>query len=294
MVGIDYLSNVFAEIMVCSYDDDTVLLVQVYIDRELIMIDLAVPSDRIIEFFDNLWNCRKYEIPEDGLLSKCEIEPYKVSYNGIQIVDFREFKFGEDVINSAFSDAGLTTKTDSYKGIKVEKLYQAVLLLDTIYHTRLSNPYRFALKLHKFLEKLNMRFDDPNATVDLVNSITELDKSDDKKDSASKYAYSFATKFCNRINPEVFPIYDSYVAGMLIWYRDKKKFNNFKNNSLGNYKTYIDVYNSLLVQNNVNINVDKVNYRRIDHFLWTYAKIIEAIKIQSLPSPISISFKYEK
>lgn len=47
-----------------------------------------------------------------------------------------------------------------------------------------------------------------------------------------KYFYSFATKYCSHHNPIAFPIYDSYVEQVLLYFNKLDKFSAFKRKDL--------------------------------------------------------------
>ena len=266
------------------------------------MRDIIVPNDNVIYIYDELWKCNM--IMEKELLPQdCIVEGNKVICNKSILLDFKDIYLGEKILIRAFEQAGLLSGKFNELECTEEALYNVVILLDSIYHTRLSNPYRFAMKLYKYLGQENCCFwkvnekSDKEDIVKVIDDITKLDKEKDKIKSSGKneYAYSFATKFCNHVFPELFPIYDSYVAGMLIWYRENKKYFNkldeecfdFDNSSLGKYERFLEIYKTF--RSLLKINTE-ITYAQMDHFLWTYAKIIEAYRNTAFPKPNSISY----
>jgi hypothetical protein len=50
--------------------------------------------------------------------------------------------------------------------------------------------------------------------------------------------YSFSTKFCSWHRPELYPIFDSLVAGVLRQYRDRDRFASFAQADLRDYAKY--------------------------------------------------------
>jgi hypothetical protein len=70
--------------------------------------------------------------------------------------------------------------------------------------------------------------------------------------------YSFATKYCHYHNPDVFAIYDSYVAKVLCVFLDKKE------SELRNYNNYIKALNDFTQR----YNLDKYKYDNLDKYLW--------------------------
>ena len=65
-----------------------------------------------------------------------------------------------------------------------------------------------------------------NIDFELVNDLgnKKIKTEDDNEDDNGRRHYTFATKYCSFHNPEVYPIYDSYVRKMLI---ELQKQNNF-------------------------------------------------------------------
>ncbi|HHV6305289.1 TPA: hypothetical protein ACUL54_001872, partial [Haemophilus influenzae] len=53
-----------------------------------------------------------------------------------------------------------------------------------------------------------------------------------------KYFYSFATKYCSHHNPIAFPIYDSYVEQVLLYFNKVDKFSALKRKDLKNYRKF--------------------------------------------------------
>ena len=56
-----------------------------------------------------------------------------------------------------------------------------------------------------------------------------------------KHFYSFATKYCSHHFPTVFPIYDSFVEKVLLYFNKKDKFYKFKKEDLKNYKKFKEI-----------------------------------------------------
>lgn len=91
--------------------------------------------------------------------------------------------------------------------------------------------------------------------------------------------YSFATKYCSfqsrAFNEDSYPIFDSFVAGMLIGIRDanyKELIGNdvwkFRNNELRSYKTFRGIINNLREV----FGLQDYTYKQIDRYLWLYGK----------------------
>ena len=80
--------------------------------------------------------------------------------------------------------------------------------------------------------------------------------------------YSFATKYCNWHNKEAYPIYDSFVAKILIAYRDEFEFSHFDDIDLKDYVRFKEIINDLRKA----YHLTEFNLKEIDKFLWIYGK----------------------
>ena len=89
------------------------------------------------------------------------------------------------------------------------------------------------------------------------------------KEETLKYQYSFATKVFSFIDRDNYPILDSYVVTMLEAY-NCYNYGMISKSKWGNYNEYKKNYNKFVNKFNL-----KKNFKEIDKFLWTYAKILE-------------------
>ena len=83
-----------------------------------------------------------------------------------------------------------------------------------------------------------------------------------------KHFYSFATKYSSHHNPIDYPIYDSYVSKVLIYFNRKDHFLDFKKDDLKIYKKFKEV----LVAFKKYYNIDEYNLKDIDRYLWQLGK----------------------
>ena len=157
----------------------------------------------------------------------------------------------------------------------LENIELSVITLDSIYHTRLDNPFKTS---HAIFE-LNQRIDffsmirdsgyDRRTIIDYIASINK------RFDNNEKYIYSFATKFCSFISPNRFPIYDQYSSTLLYEYLKNLNCNICNQplcrSNMGDYSYYISAYDCFIAH----YRLDKFSYKEIDRFLWSYGKIIE-------------------
>lgn len=89
------------------------------------------------------------------------------------------------------------------------------------------------------------------------------------KEATGSYTYSFATKVFSFID-ESFPIVDSIVATLLNEYEYEGKIT--PKSKWGDYSLYVKNYEAFQQV----FGLEKESRKRIDKFLWTYGKILEA------------------
>ena len=75
--------------------------------------------------------------------------------------------------------------------------------------------------------------------------------------------YSFATKYCSHHNPEVYPIYDSYVKKVLMNLKKQDKFAEFTENGLKDYETFNEVLDEFKVYYGL-----EYSKKELDQYLW--------------------------
>ena len=97
----------------------------------------------------------------------------------------------------------------------------------------------------------------------LVNDIAKV-----KIAGKQKYFYSFASKYCSHHNAIKFPIYDFFVEKMLLYFKKKDKFSNFKKEDLKDYTKFRDV----LTEFKKFYDINEYNLRDIDKYLWIAGK----------------------
>ena len=97
----------------------------------------------------------------------------------------------------------------------------------------------------------------------LVNDIANVEINGIKK-----CFYSFASKYCSHHNPIEYPIYDSYVEKILLYFGKNDKFYEFKKEDLKFY----DKYKAILLEFKKFYNIDKYTLKDIDRYLWQLGK----------------------
>lgn len=83
-----------------------------------------------------------------------------------------------------------------------------------------------------------------------------------------KNFYSFATKYCSHHFPKIFPIYDSYVEKVFVYFQKKDNFSKFKRADLKNYKKF----KNTLIEFKKFYNIDEYNLKDIDRYIWQLGK----------------------
>lgn len=201
-------------------------------------------------------------------------------------VDFGAIRRGEDLLDSVFG--GLSEN----KSMQTET---AVLLLDSIYHTQMKDPLGVAEKLHKKVKQgLLDRIHQANNAESAARCVDEIAVIG--KEVSASFIYSFATKFCNRINNKAFPIFDSYVAYLLYTYLrqdEKMKEQRITQKSLGDYRAFIKAYDVLREKC---LGGWEFNYKKIDIFMWTYGKALnskENPRLKSKENPEGTQHKFD-
>ena len=85
-----------------------------------------------------------------------------------------------------------------------------------------------------------------------------------------RYFYSFATKYCSHHNPIAFPIYDSYVERVLLYFNKIDKFSSFKRIDLKDYRKFKEV----LIDFQRFYKLERFNLKELDRYLWLLGKEI--------------------
>ena len=99
-----------------------------------------------------------------------------------------------------------------------------------------------------------------------INLVSELEKV--KIGDKKRYFYSFATKYCSHHNPIAFPIYDSYVEKVLVYFHKVDKFSSFKIKDLKDYRKF----KGILLDFQKYYKLERFNLKEIDRYLWLLGK----------------------
>ena len=112
---------------------------------------------------------------------------------------------------------------------------------------------------------LNLNIDErlKKGDTTLVNDISIVNIS-----GVEKHFYSFATKYCSHHNSDDYPIYDSFVEKVLLYFKNVDSFDSFKANDLKNYSRFKDI----LMNFKKFYNIDEYRLKDIDRYLWQLGK----------------------
>ena len=99
--------------------------------------------------------------------------------------------------------------------------------------------------------------------INLVSELEEVKIGDNKR-----YFYSFSTKYCSHHNPIAFPIYDSYVEKVLVYFNKLDKFSSFKIKDLKDYRKF----KGILLDFQRYYKLERFNLKEIDRYLWLLGK----------------------
>jgi len=142
----------------------------------------------------------------------------------------------------------------------IENVLIKVCALNDFYSTNIFSPFKVAkhiinLDIDKRLKREDLK---------LVDDIAQIRMGRGKVINF----YSFATKYCSHHQPKVYPIYDSYVEKMLMYFKKIDKFADFSKNELRHYSLYKDV----LLKFRKFYGLNKFDLKKIDIYLWQVGK----------------------
>lgn len=135
-----------------------------------------------------------------------------------------------------------------------------VCSLNDFYSTNIFSP--FAVAKHIVALKIDEHLSQEN--LDIVNKIADVKVNGGKNINF----YSFATKYCSHHRPKTYPIYDSFVEKILMYFKKKNAFTNFRR---PDFKTY-PRYHNILSQFRSFYCLNKFDLKQIDKYLWQAGK----------------------
>lgn len=173
-----------------------------------------------------------------------EVEKYLKLWDSLE-----NYKLQEDALNKLFFD--LYPNNDDISGILLK-----CSTLNDFYSTNIFSIAKHIKTLN--IDKRLRNFD--NTLVDDIANVTISEK--------NKYFYSFATKYCSHHCPTEYPIYDYYVERILMHFKKKDNFYNFKLDDLKKY----DKFKKILIAFKKYYGIDNYSLKDIDRYLWQLGK----------------------
>ena len=180
--------------------------------------------------------------------SVIEIEKYLIKWNNLENYVLQESSLFK-LFNNTYPD-----------NKELDDVLIKVCSLNDFYSTNIFSPFIVAKHIVDLRIDSRLKVNDLN----LVNDIANVQVSGNKKINF----YSFASKYCSHHKPTVYPIYDSYVEKLLMYFKKKHKFSSFKKNDLKVYTKYKDI----LIDFQKAYKLEKFNLKEIDKYLWQAGK----------------------
>ena len=129
--------------------------------------------------------------------------------------------------------------------------------LNDFYSTNIFSIFPVAKHIHEL--DIDERLQKGDLT--LVNDIADVKE-------LNKCFYSFATKYCSHHNPNVYPIYDSYLDKILRHFKRKDHFADFKGADLKDYNRYVEILDEFAKF----YGIDDYSRKDLDRYLWQLGK----------------------
>ena len=166
------------------------------------------------------------------------------------------YKPADDAINKLFS-AFPSNK-------EVEDILLKISVINDLYSTNILATFKMA----KHIQKLDIDKKLRDGNLDIVNEIATGHNIRRKKTNTELNLYSFATKYCNWHNQDSFAIYDSFVDKILIAFKKKYLFSDFKQSDLKDFRKFKRILDDFVIF----FNLQSHSLKEIDKFLWIYGK----------------------
>jgi hypothetical protein len=147
---------------------------------------------------------------------------------------------------------------------KLDDVLLKVASLNAFYSTNIYNVYAVAHHIVSLGIDERLRQGDESLVMDIATGHGIKYRNNGKEISF----YSFATKYCSRHRPEIYPIYDSFVEELLVYLKKKDNFADFKREDLKNSSKYRRILLSLQIF----YSLESFTLKEIDQYLWQYGK----------------------
>jgi hypothetical protein len=143
--------------------------------------------------------------------------------------------------------------------VDIDDILIKVCVLNYFYHTNIYAQYTVAQHI------LDLKIDDrlQNGDPSLVNEIARTDIN-----GKVWNFYSFATKYCSHHKPMDYPIFDSYVQAVLIYFKKKDKFFAFTQDDMKDCRKF----KAIILRFREYYGLEKYNLKQLDEYLWLLGK----------------------
>jgi len=135
-----------------------------------------------------------------------------------------------------------------------------VCALNDFYSTNIFSPFTVS----KHIVALNIDPSLKSDDLEIVNKIASVKMNGERVINF----YSFATKYCSHHKPTVYPIYDSFVEKILMYFKKRDKFFGFSRQDLRSYVKFRDI----LMRFREYYGLQQFNLKQIDQYLWQAGK----------------------
>lgn len=171
-------------------------------------------------------------------------------------------------INNFDSDEKFNLHTESLNKLFIELFpknnnLSEILIKCCVLNDFYSTYIRDVVHISKRIYELNIDERLKKGDLSLVNDIAT-----NNINGKTWYFYSFATKYCSHHFPLMYPIYDSYVEKVLMYFKNKDNFYEFKRKDLRNYELFYNI----LINFQKYYEITEFNLKEIDKYLWTIGK----------------------
>lgn len=146
------------------------------------------------------------------------------------------------------------------KNIDMDDVLIKVCSLNDFYSTNIFSPFTVA----KHIVALNIDQRLACRDMSVVNDIAKVNFNGPK----TRNFYSFATKYCSHHFPNDYPIYDSFVEKMLMYFKRDDKFHKFHRRDLKDYP----LYHAILMEFRKFYMLEDFSLKEVDKYLWQAGK----------------------
>jgi hypothetical protein len=166
------------------------------------------------------------------------------------------------------TERALTTLFETFpRNTQLEEVLLKVAALNGLYNTNIYAVYDVAEHIWK--SDIDSELEKHSLEVVETIAVVEVEKGQFRRN------YSFATKYCSFHVPEVYPLYDGYVDGLLWAYQRQDRFDEFLHKDLWeDYPRYVQI----LKRFRDYYGLAGLSWREIDKFLWLYARELAGAK----------------